>query len=128
MSRRRPRRLVPLLGLAFASLSAGLAAGPGMAQPVGPTAAAPVVPKPRVLRIKFQGNRRVEGETILRELITKVDDLYDPMRLQEDVRRIWRMGKFDDVKVDATQVAGGVVLMPVCWRQRAARFSALRSS
>ena len=33
------------------------------------------------------------------EIITRVDDVFQPMRLRRDVRRIWRMGKFDDIKV-----------------------------
>lgn len=66
--------------------------------------------KLRVLRIRFKGNRRVESETILRELRTEVDDVFEPIRLREDVRRIWRMGKFDDVKVDLTQLDNGVIL------------------
>ncbi len=64
----------------------------------------------RVVRIQFRGNKRVESETILRELITRVDDVYSPFRLQKDVRRVWRMGKFDDIKVDAKRGMGGVIL------------------
>jgi len=64
----------------------------------------------RVLRIKFKGNRRVESETILRELVTRVDDIFSAFRLRKDIRRIWRMGKFDDIKVDAQRAAGGVIL------------------
>lgn len=108
---RRPRRLAALLGLALCALGAAWTAPEGLAQPGGAAAGTPTVTRPRVLRIKFQGNRRVESETILRELVTKVDDLYDPMRLQEDIRRLWRMGKFDDVQVDATQLSDGVVLV-----------------
>ena len=68
---------------------------------------------PRVLRIKFKGNRRVESETILRELRTRVDDIFKLYRLQQDVRRIWGMGKFDDIKVDLQRATGGVVLTTV---------------
>lgn len=63
-----------------------------------------------MLRIRVKGTRRVERDSVLQVLRTRVDDRYDPIRLREDVRRIWRMGKFDDIRVDRKRVRGGVVL------------------
>lgn len=111
MSLSRPRVTAALGALALCVLATSLYAPAGAAGPArtGATIATPQAP--RVLRIRFQGNRRVESESILRELVTKVDSLYDPVRLQQDVRRIWRMGKFNDVQVDATLSPSGVVLV-----------------
>ncbi|MCA9665404.1 MAG: outer membrane protein assembly factor BamA [Myxococcales bacterium] len=63
--------------------------------------------------IRFRGNRKVEDAAIISALITKKGKNYSPARLSADVRAIWAMGYFEDVKVLAGPVPGGVVLVYV---------------
>ena len=83
MSTRRPEQSRPRLGLGRPGLGLrALLLGVGLiiALPMVATARAPKRAGAkrialRVLRIKVKGNRRVEKETILRELVTRVDDI-----------------------------------------------------
>jgi outer membrane protein insertion porin family len=119
MRRARPDRLAAVLGIVLlASAPRALAQTPiqelptgGGTAPAAPTAPAPrAAPVERVVKVQFQGNLRVESDALLRELLTRVDDLYSAVRLAEDVKRLWRLGKFEDIQVDRRGVAGGVVL------------------
>ena len=65
---------------------------------------------PPVVRVDFRGNRKVESDAMRATLITQPRAPLDPERLREDVRALWRMGYFEDVRVEATESAGGVVL------------------
>lgn len=55
----------------------------------------------RIASIDVQGNRRVEAESVLRQVRLKPGEALDMEALSEDVRRVWRLGYFEDVKVDA---------------------------
>ncbi|MFH1152591.1 MAG: outer membrane protein assembly factor BamA [Pseudomonadota bacterium] len=50
--------------------------------------------------IRFSGNRRIESDAILRKIETKIGDVYDPESLTQDLKRIYKMGYFDDVRVE----------------------------
>lgn len=75
--------------------------------PGEPDAAKPM----RVERIQFRGNRKVEDDAMRASLVSAVGGELDREKLQEDVRALWRMGFFEDVKVEAEPTdSGGVVL------------------
>ena len=70
-----------------------------------------------VERISFRGNIKVESAAIQRALSAeerpgqKPVEVGQPLELkliQEDIKAIWRMNSFDDVRVEATEVDGGV--------------------
>ncbi|MCS6914843.1 MAG: outer membrane protein assembly factor BamA [Myxococcales bacterium] len=67
--------------------------------------------EPTVEAIRIRGNRKVETEAIQLNLSTEVGQPLNRGRLQEDLRAIWKMGYFNDVKVEAEEGdSGGVVL------------------
>lgn len=53
----------------------------------------------RVARVAIQGNRRVEDDAIRAVIATRAGNLCDPRQLANDVRAIWRLGYFDDIRV-----------------------------
>jgi outer membrane protein insertion porin family len=60
--------------------------------------------------IRVEGNRRVETEAMLLELESGVGELVSTRNLAADIRRLWAMGKFEDVRVEGELTGAGVVL------------------
>ncbi len=56
--------------------------------------------KVKLKEIKVQGNLRVEEDGIRLHLKTRPGDLFDPSAVDQDVKAIYRMGFFDDVKAE----------------------------
>ena len=63
-----------------------------------------------VLEIRVQGADRSGSDAILRAMGTRVGDQFDPAKIREDVKAIYRMGYFSNVKIDAEEVSGGLRL------------------
>ncbi len=60
-----------------------------------------------VVAIDVQGANRVGPDAIRRAMSTKVGSEFDAARIREDVKAIFRMGYFTDVKFDVGETAGG---------------------
>jgi outer membrane protein insertion porin family len=52
--------------------------------------------------IKIDGNMRVEDDGIRLHLKSRTGEVFDPAIVDQDVKAIYRMGFFDDVKADLT--------------------------
>ncbi|MEZ4381592.1 MAG: outer membrane protein assembly factor BamA [Nannocystaceae bacterium] len=63
-----------------------------------------------IAEIRFEGNRRVESEAMLLEMESKVGELVKVTSLASDLKRLWGLGKFEDVAVYGEMSAAGVVL------------------
>ena len=61
-----------------------------------------------VVKVSFQGNRRIGGEAIRQVIAVKPGDPLDTAPFREDLKAIYRMGYFTDIQVDVTEVEGGV--------------------
>jgi outer membrane protein insertion porin family len=61
----------------------------------------------KVLKLQFRGNRKVEDDAIKVNIKTKVGVTLTQEMLRDDVRAIWKMGYFEDVQIEATEVKGG---------------------
>src|SRR5437762_5578191 len=73
--------------------------------PAGQTAgeAAAAVPDTGVIsKINVQGNRRVETDAIRTSLPLKVGDTFDKEKIKSALLAIWRMGYFNDVRLDVS--------------------------
>lgn len=64
-----------------------------------------------IVDIRFEGNRRVESEAMLLELESGVGELVSARNLASDIKRLWGLGKFDDIRVSGELGPGGVVLV-----------------
>jgi outer membrane protein insertion porin family len=56
----------------------------------------------RLKEVRVQGNLRVEEDGIRLHLKARPGDLFDPVVVDQDVKSIYRMGFFDDVKAELT--------------------------
>jgi len=66
-----------------------------------------ILKQEKVVRVTVSGNKRIEKDAVLRVVQVKPGDPYRLRALSEDLNRIYRMGYFEDVRVDAEDVAGG---------------------
>jgi len=63
-----------------------------------------------IVEIRFEGNRRVESEAMLLELESSVGELVTRGKLAADLRRLWSLGFFEDVRVQGELSPRGVLL------------------
>ena len=61
----------------------------------------------KIAGIQIRGNRRIEFQAVERELKSRVGEAYQPDMVDQDLRAIFKMGYFSDVKVEAEKVAEG---------------------
>ncbi len=54
----------------------------------------------RISSVKIKGNTRIDSGAILRHIENRSGDNYDPARIRQDLKDIFKMGYFDDVSVD----------------------------
>jgi outer membrane protein insertion porin family len=63
-----------------------------------------------IAEIRFEGNRRVESEAMLLELDSSIGELCQQRKLAADLKRLWGLGYFENVAVEAELGSGGVIL------------------
>jgi outer membrane protein assembly factor BamA len=63
-----------------------------------------------ISEIRVEGNRRVETEAMMLELESGVGELVSARNLASDIRRLWAMGKFEDIRVQGEAAPEGVIL------------------
>ncbi len=61
----------------------------------------------KIVRITIVGNKRIESEAIKRLLKAKEGELFSKKKLSADLKRVYNMGYFDDIRVEAVDVPGG---------------------
>jgi len=66
-----------------------------------------VLGKVIVVDIAVKGNRLIEDAAILYQVKTKPGDVYSPEKLQADIRNIYNMGFFNDIKIDSADEPSG---------------------
>ncbi len=64
----------------------------------------------RISAVAIKGNLRVETAAIMLAVSCKAGELLDPERVDADVKAIYKLGHFQDVKADTEQGASGVTL------------------
>ena len=58
-------------------------------------------------KIEIEGNKRIESDAIMRVIQSKPGVVYQNKTVSEDIRTIFAMGYFDDVKAESETSAGG---------------------
>ncbi|MFL5309960.1 MAG: outer membrane protein assembly factor BamA, partial [Myxococcales bacterium] len=74
--------------------------------PAGMTAAEAAAAVPEtgaITKVEIQGNRRVEGDAIRAALPLKPGDTFDKRKLKDALLAVWKMGYFNDVKLDVSR-------------------------
>ncbi|MDO9533101.1 MAG: outer membrane protein assembly factor BamA [Deltaproteobacteria bacterium] len=69
-----------------------------------------ILGKERVAHIVVKGNRRIEKDAILGVMQTREGEILAPAHLREDLKAIYKMGYFTDVRLDVSDTPEGRVL------------------
>ena len=69
-----------------------------------------ILGKERVAHIVVKGNRRIEKDAILGVMQTREGEILSPAHLREDLKAIYKMGYFTDVRLDVSDTPEGRVL------------------
>ncbi|MDP3182738.1 MAG: outer membrane protein assembly factor BamA [Desulfobaccales bacterium] len=91
----------------------GLKSLPDLSRQLAQEAGLKIVGKERVVRIEVKGNRRIEKDAIAGVMQTREGDFLSPPRLREDLKAIYKMGYFTDVKFDVSDTPEGRILTVV---------------
>ncbi len=69
-----------------------------------------VLGKKKITSLRVTGNKRIESDAILRAIASQKGDVFSPGGFTSDVRAIFEMGYFDDVRVEAEDTPEGRVI------------------
>lgn len=69
-----------------------------------------IAPEQRIARIEFRGNRKIESSVIKQVLKSAVGDILTEAELSTDIKAIFKLGYFDDVTAEVTDIAEGKVI------------------
>ena len=64
-----------------------------------------------ITEVKIQGNQRIESDAILRIVQVKPGTIYKESQLSTDLKAIFKMGYFDDIRVEAQSDDKGTVVV-----------------
>lgn len=64
-----------------------------------------------ITQVRIDGNKRIESDAIERVIRTKAGDALRVGDLSRDVKNIYKMGYFDDIRVDAEDHEGGKAIV-----------------
>lgn len=99
----------------------GLAALAGLSRQAAQEASLKILGKEKVTRIEVKGNRRIDKDAILGVMQTREGDIIVPARLREDLKAIFKMGYFTDVKLDISDTPEGRILSVIVQEKPAIR-------
>ncbi len=88
----------------------GLNALTGLSRQLAQESSLKILGKERIAHLNVKGNRRIEKDAILGVMQTREGEVLSPARLREDLKSIYKMGYFTDVKFDVSDTPAGRVL------------------
>ncbi len=64
----------------------------------------------KIAQIMIKGNNRIEADAIYRTIKTQPGDIYNVKNISDDIKAVFGMGYFDDIRVEAQTVAEGKII------------------
>ncbi|OGP61171.1 MAG: outer membrane protein assembly factor BamA [Deltaproteobacteria bacterium RBG_13_49_15] len=65
----------------------------------------------KITEVTVSGNKRIETDAIKRIFQTAPGDVYSAKKLSEDLKKIYQMGYFEDVRVETQEGPGGKIVV-----------------
>jgi len=65
----------------------------------------------KVVQVLIKGNNRIEEDAIRRILKIKKGDVFSLKNISDELKAVYAMGYFDDIRVEAQSVAGGKIII-----------------
>lgn len=106
----------------------GEAALTGLTRQLAGEAGLRILGKERLHHIEVKGNRRIEADAIMSQMQTREGELVSPLRLRDDLKAIYQMGYFTDVKFDVSDTPEGRVLTVIVAEKPAIREITVRGN
>jgi outer membrane protein insertion porin family len=103
LSGRAPVASLKLQGTGLQSLT-------GLGRQLAQEMSLKILGKERIAHIVIKGNRRIEKDAILGVMQTREGESLSPARVREDLKAIYKMGYFTDVRMDISDTPEGRVL------------------
>jgi len=64
----------------------------------------------KIVKVLIKGNDRIEEDAIRRVLKIKSGDVFNEKNINDELKAIYKMGYFDDIRVEAQTVANGKII------------------
>jgi outer membrane protein insertion porin family len=74
--------------------------------------------RPKIAEIEVQGNRRIQREAILNKLDLKPGTAFRRSAIADEIRELYSMGYFDDVKITAEETPQGEIDLKIVLKER----------
>ncbi|MBW2480218.1 MAG: outer membrane protein assembly factor BamA [Deltaproteobacteria bacterium] len=97
--------------LAFSAEGAGVENLPATVQALVQKMSLKLFKRETIVEIQIKGNQRIEEDAVRRILKLKKGDIYNPKDISDELKSVYAMGYFDDVRVDAKTVADGKIII-----------------
>ena len=88
----------------------GLKTLQGLSRQLAQEVSLKILGKEKIIRVMVKGNRRIEKDAIMGTMQTREGEIISPARLREDLKSVYKMGYFTDVKFDVSDTPEGRVL------------------
>lgn len=69
-----------------------------------------ILKKERIVKLEITGNRRVDTEAILAVMQSKESEIFDPKVIRKDIKTIFKMNYFRDIRVDVKKTPSGMIV------------------
>ena len=66
-----------------------------------------ILKQDKIMAIRVEGNQRIESDAIERVIRTSQGDMLDPRQLAADLKAVFAMGYFDDIRIETIDEPGG---------------------
>ena len=95
---------------AFNFAGKGIENLPGTVKKLADDLAVRIFSRERIAKVLVEGNKRIEVDAIKRMIKTKAGDTYRQKQLSEDLKAVFSLGYFDDVRIEADSTPDGKVI------------------
>jgi outer membrane protein insertion porin family len=95
------------LPLIFIKEGQGIENLPGIVKQLASNIGMKLFKREKIVSVEIAGNKRIESDAIKRVIKTKPGDIYLPNRLSEDLKAVYAMGYFDDIRIEAENTPEG---------------------
>ena len=96
--------------LPFTAEGTGIENLPSTVDKIARDLSAIILKRERILAIEVSGNQRIEADAIIKVVKTQPGDLYNPKNLSADIKAIYALGYFDDIKIEAETRPNGIMI------------------
>lgn len=70
-----------------------------------------ILGRKRVVKLIIEGNKRIEDDAIMKVMQTRVGDIFIPEKLSKDLKTVYSMGYFEDLRIEVDKTDQGNVVI-----------------